>query len=90
MSLSLTFDWKPISSLLHTDLLFSFFSLYQPITSDACVCSVRVCVHAYVRAHVCLGMCTHVLMHMCGCVMKWAYLYVFVSAPGSFEMGHYK
>ena len=34
----------PISSLLHTDLSFSFFTLYQPVTSNACICRRCVCV----------------------------------------------
>ena len=32
------------SFLLHTDMSFSFFSFYQPITSNSYICSVCVCV----------------------------------------------
>ena len=75
-------ELKPTSSLLHTDLSFSFFSSYQPVTSDAlfvvCVC-VCVCV--------CGG---HGVGKGAVCVIKWDYLYVFVSAPGSCGMWHHE
>ena len=32
-------NWKLISSHLHTDLSFSFFSFYEPVTSNACIFS---------------------------------------------------
>ena len=50
-------NWKPISSPLHTDLSF-----YQPITSNACVCSVCV------RACTCICVCVHVCVSLCVCV----------------------
>ena len=67
-SLLLSQNWKPTSSLLHTDLSFSFFSFYQPIISNACICSVCVCVCvcACVRAYVCACMC--VCMRVCTCM----------------------
>ena len=36
----------------------------------------------------CVFLCVRACV--CVCVMKWAYSYVFVSAPGSYEMGHHK
>ena len=43
-SLLLNQNWKPTSALLHTELSFSFFSFYQPITSNACIYIFVVCV----------------------------------------------
>ena len=43
-SLLLSQNWKPTSALLHTELSFSFFSFYQPITSNACIYIFVVCV----------------------------------------------
>ena len=55
---------KPTSSLLHTDLSFSFsFYQPQPITSNVRRCNVCVCVC------VCLSVC----LSVCLCVIKWAY-----------------
>ena len=52
--LFLSWNWKPTFSLLHTDLLFSFFSFYQPVISNVCV-SVCVCV---VSVSLCLCKCS--------------------------------
>ena len=41
-SLLLSPNSKPTSSLLHTDLSFSFVSFYQPITSNASICCACV------------------------------------------------
>ena len=71
-------NWKPTSSLLHTDLSFSFFSFCQSVTSNACIWCVCVCV--------CVCACAHV----CERSNEQIYPYVFVSAPGSYEMGHHK
>ena len=49
-SLHLSQNWKHISFPLHTDLSF-----YQSITSNACICSVCVCLGVCVRACMCLG-----------------------------------
>ena len=46
-SLLLSKNWKLTSSLLHTDQSFSFFSICQCTTSNACMCSVRVVKWAY-------------------------------------------
>ena len=35
-------NWKPVSSLLCTDLLFPFFSFYKRVISNACICSACV------------------------------------------------
>ena len=59
-SLLLSQNWKNTFSLLHTDLLFSFFSFYQPITSNACICSVCVCV--FVCVYVCVCECVFVCL----------------------------
>ena len=66
-SLLLSQNWKPTSSLLHTDLSFSFFSFYQPIISNACICSVCVCVCVCTCICVCMHVCVHagVYMHVC-------------------------
>ena len=60
-----------------------FFSLYQPITSNACICSVCV----LTRACVCVCMCVcereRECVCVCVCVMKWVHPYIFVSALGS-------
>ena len=82
--LLLSRNWKPTSSLLPTDLLFSFSSFYKPIISDVCICSVCVCVC------VCVCACMCACMHVYVCVMKWVYPYVFVNTPGSYEMGCHK
>ena len=60
---SLKSNWKPISSLLHTDLLFCFFWIYQPITSNACICRTCMCV--------CVCMCDCVCVCVCACVREW-------------------
>ena len=39
-----------LSSLLHTDLSFSFFSFYQHIATNVCVC-VHVCTHMTLTFH---------------------------------------
>ena len=77
-----------------------FFLLILPtlFACNACVCgvSVCVCVHVCVCACVVCG-CVCVWVHACMrvwvrvcVVIKRAYPYVFVSAPGSCEMGCYK
>ena len=53
-------NWKPISSPLHTDLSF-----YQSITSNACICSVCVCLDVW--AHMCVCVC--VRMWWNGCIL---------------------
>ena len=50
---------KPVSSLLHTDLSFSF-SYCQPITSNVRCCSVCVCVCVCLCVSVCLCVCVSV------------------------------
>ena len=46
-------NWKPTYSLHHTDLSFSFFSFYQLITNNACLCSAC----GYVEICVSIGLC---------------------------------
>ena len=48
------------------------------------MCSLRVCVCVCVCVWVCVRVC------VCENVMKWAYPYIVVNAPGSHEMGHHK
>ena len=56
------FSLSSFKSKLKTHLLFSFFSFYQPITSNACIRSVCVCVRGG-------WVCTNVWV----CVIKSAY-----------------
>ena len=59
------------------------------IINPSCICSVCVCARARVRA--CrVRACERVRAGGHVCIMKWAYSYVFVSAPGSYEMEHHK
>ena len=51
-SLLLSQNWKHISSPLHTDLSF-----YQSITSNACICSVCVCLAVCVCVSGCVCAC---------------------------------
>ena len=89
---SLSQNWKPISSsLLHTDLSFSFFHSTVPSTIMhefvvcVCVCvCVRACVRACALARVWWGEGEGVS------VIKWACPYVFVSASGSYDTGRHK
>ena len=54
---------------------FCLFVFYQSITSNACICSVCVCMHA----SVCVCVCDEMSVS-----------YVFVSTLGSHKMGHHK
>ena len=51
---------KPISSPLHADLSF-----YQSIISNACMCSVSVCVCLCVCTCVCISVCVHMCVYVC-------------------------
>ena len=72
-SLHLSQNWKHISFPLHTDLSF-----YQSITSNACICSVCVCLGVCVRACMCLGVCVcvwwNVSLSIIPCVCHYKYL----------------
>ena len=75
-SLLQSHNWKPTSSLLHTDLSFSFFCFYQTHDKYACVFAVRVCVCVCVCLCVCVRACVwcvplhaiYVLVCVCVCV----------------------
>ena len=62
-----------------------------------CVCT-HVCIHAYMHACVCVCVCARMSAFMricmrvyeCVCDVKWAYSYVFVSAPGTYNMELHK
>ena len=57
----------------------AFFVVVCVCAACVCVC-VCVCIWGGVQMRVCV----------CVCVMQWVYPYVFVSALGSYKMGHYK
>ena len=71
-SLLLSQNWKPISSLTHTDLFFSVFSFYQSIASNACICRVCVCVCASVCVCACDQINVLSLCKLSGCLQDGA------------------
>lgn len=67
-------------------------SLTVPASQCMCACSCFcVCAHAFVcaHAHVCVFMCVYAHMFVCEHVVNVTHLQAFVSALGSYEMGHH-
>ena len=64
-------NWKPTFCLLHTDLSFFLLFFTKPLTSNACICRVFMCVYMCLCAY---GVCAHA----CSCVHACAHICVYI------------